>query len=245
MPSPTNFVLLSNARSGTTLVTSTLNSHPQICCHGEIFHPKPKFHFREIWADHNDPADYADRPLALARAVLEDPRTAEAYPIIGFKMWKAQAPGACKALCGDPSVRKIILERKNKLATYSSGMLAKQTGVWNVPSDKKNLDLAPEKLPFNGDRFRKYVETQRSVFDFYDSHVAGDVYRLAYQEVNAKAFADLLAFLGAPAAELEVGKKKLHPSDILGRYAEERHDEIRRTLDALGHPEWITEEMAA
>ncbi|WP_139838715.1 hypothetical protein [Pseudoruegeria aquimaris] len=223
---------------------STLNSHPDICCHGEIFHPKPRFHFREIWSDHHDPADFEGAPLSLARAVLDDPRTAERFAVVGFKMWKAQAPGACKALCRDAALRKIILERKNKLATFSSGMLAKQTGVWNLSGDRKAVAIKAEKLPFNAERFRKYVQTQREVFDFYERHVEGAVLRVSYEELNREAFDGILAFLGVESAELTEGKKKLHSSDILNRFSEDRHPEILRTLDELGHPEWVKEAPA-
>ena len=48
---PLRFVVLSEARSGTSLLTETLNTHPEITCHGEVFHPNPDWHFRGDMAD--------------------------------------------------------------------------------------------------------------------------------------------------------------------------------------------------
>ena len=236
---PTKFVILSAARSGTSLLTTTLSTHPDILCHGEIFHPKYRQHLKGTFTDMPDAdilalRDDLDRFLPL---VFEQPGPS----IVGFKMWESQNPECCARLLADTSVKKIIYERDNKLAQFSSGQLAKQTGVWNVSADNSKRKIAADPLPFNHNAFARFLEKQNEIFQGYRDRARGDVLEVGFNQIAEGDFSPVLAFLGASDMNLAPRTKRLHSSDILSRYDAAQHDTIRATLRDLGRMEWVSE----
>lgn len=168
------FVILSMARSGTSLLSTTLNTHPAVLCHGEIFHKEPKWHLlgnlehlsnEEKLAIQASP-DFVDRIYAQDR------------PIVGHKMWYDQNPTICSILMADESIFKIIYERENALAQFSSGQLAKATGVWNrAPSDEAKVEDAPM-LRFSTSAFENFIHFRTETFDRYRTETRGPVLSL-------------------------------------------------------------------
>lgn len=236
---PVKFVILSAARSGTSLLTSTLSTHPDILCHGEIFHPKYRQHLKGIFVDMPD-ADIVglredlDRFLPL---VFEQP----GVPIVGFKMWESQNPECCARLLADTSIKKIIYARENKLAQFSSGQLAKQTGVWNVAADNSKRKIEADPLPFSADAFARFLEKQQSLFQGYRDRARGEVLDIGFNQIAEGDFSPVLAFLGASAMDLAPRTRRLHSSETLSRYDPSHHDTIRAVLRDLGRMEWLSE----
>ena len=84
-----NFVILSSARSGTSFLRSTFNSHRAITCHGEIFHKNFENHiadknwFEKWWQGNKSeiiPAEYFSPPVEAPKpteAVVEPPEIVE------------------------------------------------------------------------------------------------------------------------------------------------------------------------
>lgn len=236
---PVKFVILSAARSGTSLLTSTLSTHPDILCHGEIFHPKYRQHLKGTFADMPDDEILAlredlDRFLPL---VFGQP----GVPVTGFKMWESQNPACCERLLADTSVRKIIYERENKLAQFSSGQLAKQTGVWNVAADNTRRKIAADPLPFNPEAFARFLDKQQSIFQGYRDRARGEVLDIGFNRIAEGDFAPVLAFLGVDAMDLAPRTKRLHSSDTLSRYDAAHHDTIRAVLKDMDRIEWLSE----
>lgn len=236
---PTKFVILSAARSGTSLLTSTLHTHPDILCHGEIFHPKFRQHLKGTFDAMSDPEILVlreDTDAFVAR-VYDQPGA----PIVGFKMWEPQHPECCARLLADTSVRKIIYERSNKLAQFSSGQLAKQTGVWNVAADNTKRKIEADPLPFNPEAFARFLEKQQATFRMYRAQARGPVLDIGFEQIAEGDFSPVLAFLGAQDMELAPRMKRLHSSDILSRYDAAQHDTIRATLRDLDRMAWVFE----
>lgn len=235
------FVILSNARSGTSLLVSSLNAHPDVLCHGEIFHRRPRNHLKGGLAelDADEIARLRATPQELVSRAFS---AAPAARAVGFKMWRIQNEEICTQLLDDESIGKIILERKNKLALFSSKFLARHTGVWNLASHRKRTaPVQAEPLRFDAKQLRKFVAQQSALFTFYRSHARGPVLDLTYRDLVTDGFAPPLDFLGVAQQDLTPGKQQLHSSDILSRFAEPDHPEIIRALEKLDHPEWITE----
>lgn len=236
---PTKFVILSAARSGTSLLTSTLHTHPDILCHGEIFHPKYRQHLKGTFDEMPDAEilalrDDLDRFIPL---VFEQPGAA----IVGFKMWESQSPECCERMLADTSVKKIIYERDNKLAQFSSGQLAKQTGVWNVSADNAKRKIDADPLPFNPDAFARFLDKQHSIFTGYRDRARGDVLEIGFNQIAEGDFGPVLAFLGASGMELAPRTKRLHSSETLSRYDAAHHDTIRSVLQDMNRMEWLSE----
>lgn len=236
----TKFVIMSDSRSGTSLLSETLYSHPEILCHGEVFHPNPVHHLRGTLKPlsveeikrrrEEDPARFIDE-------VFDQPN----YGAVGFKMWRAQNPEYCDRLLADPSVLKIIYERENVLARYSSSRLVKATGVYNMTPSGKRSQALEKLVSFDAGSFRSYLERHRELFEHYRAKARGRVLDLTYSDLVRNGFSEVLTFLGVEDIPLSPQKARLHSSDILSRFEPDAQDTIFRTLNEIGRPEWRTE----
>lgn len=238
------FAMLSGPRSGTSLVTTTLNSHPDILCHGEIYHPNSWNHIRgtldgvpdeEIQEMRKDTDGFLGR-------IFDQPD----YKAAGFKVWQKQSPEAVEKILADTSIKKIIYERRNIFARNASARLAKVTGVYNIKLDPKRAadhiqEVRDTKIDFKRKWFLKYMATHQEQFQYYRDNVKGPVLDIAFDEVVSGGFGPILDFLEMEQKEMIPQRQKLHSSDIVSRFEPEYHDEIYAVLKEIGHPEWAHE----
>lgn len=234
------FVLFSSARSGTTLVTDTLKTHPEAYVHAEIYQPKRENHIRAEFRQRFDVEALAERPERLARAILD---FTPGPPVVGFKMWTWQAPGAANALLRDEGVHKIVLERANKLAAFSSVQLAWKTGRWNRWRGESEAPPAPL-LDFDEAEFDAFLVRQEKLFANY-REAAGPALWLEYLDLPEPGLERIQRFLGITPLPLQPRRVKLHGEDILARFAASDHDAIRRRLERLRRPDWVNERLGA
>lgn len=130
------FVILHATRTGSNYLCTVLNSHPDILCHHEIFNPhvvgvarhlqEQGFELGTIEERERDPQAFLDRVW----------RTDFGHAAVGFKLCLWQHEPAWHAVLADPSVRKIILKRRNRVRAFVSLLLARQTGEWVVYDDR-------------------------------------------------------------------------------------------------------------
>ncbi len=158
-------------------------------------------------------------------------------------MWYSQARETADALLADESVWKIVLERSNRLAGYSSDRLAKVTRVYHVRKAEEldSYRQANPLLTFDREDFLGNVRRRDRLHGIYRRRAAGPVFQMTYGELSVGIFPRLFEFLGLPDHPVEMRHRKLNASDILARFRPEDHDAIRATLDELGHPEWVQE----
>ncbi|MEU6152205.1 hypothetical protein ABZ816_19630 [Actinosynnema sp. NPDC047251] len=239
------FVVLSLARSGTTHLMSLLNRSPGVLMHDEIFHPE---HWDRIVGDSAELRAIRPRSLravAVANTVLSECPPGRTH--IGFKMWREQSAAVCQQVLQDPEVHKIILERENKLASYSSLSKANITDVWNV-TERESLDAGYAKREierFDPAAFRDHVKRRTSIFRYYRETARGPVVNLTYQGlVGGTDHARCLEFLGvAPPRDQPAEFRRLNSADILDRFAESERDRVLAALAEVGHPEWAEPEL--
>jgi hypothetical protein len=221
-------------------LSETLNSHPDILCHGEPFHPTPHSHLKGDM-----------RGLDLAAAVALRDTDPQAYVTwfydhpevksVGFKIWHNQAPAIADQLMADTSVAKIIYERTNVLARFSSSRLVKETGIYNLKPGGKRSDKLDSLIDFNAKTFAAYLKQHNDMFAHYRANTKGPVLHSTYDEIKAGGFSTVLNFLGMADMPLVPQKEKLHGSSIIDRFDPKHHDLIHTTLQGIGHPEWVTE----
>ena len=240
------FVLLSAARSGTSALMSALRHHPEIFAHGEVFSSFEKLaagngkQLRLEFADRFGVPDPRTAPVAfLDRLVNFTPGP----PVVGFKMWFDQSPKGCAALMDDAWVSKIVLNRRNRLASYSSRQLASMTGKWGKLRGKG--DRAPSEpalIPqFDPDHFRAYAARIDRFQHAYRTRSRGDVLHLTYEDVDQVGLRRTLDFLGVDPDGTDFRLAKQNSRDILARYAPDVAPIVERTCRDMGHPEWLTE----
>ena len=238
---PVKFVVFSQARSGTSLLVETLNNHYNIYCHGEIFHEITEWHIRPEYIAAFGLPDRQSKQVEFCYSVLSFSNGTAA---VGFKMWLDQALDAGLVLLKDANVRKIVLARENRLAQFSSALLAKENGIWNlaVPKDGKSQPLGNfATVGFSAIGFRKFIEYQDSLARTYESYGRGEILHLKYVDVARMQFDRIYDFLGVKSVTPEPAKQKLHSSDILSRFHPSHKNEILDVLAALGKPEWAFE----
>ena len=230
----TRFILLGEARSGTSLLLDELNRRwPEIRAKGEIFGVFGRgssTSFEEI-----------------ARTAFADESGAT---IVGFKLFDSHATEQqISALLQAEGIRVIILRRRNPLRRYVSEEIAKATGRWSqgrpgkpdtaIPVEERRISIhirhLKTKLQISENRFREFDRLTFGIpkIDvWYEDLVAdldGELRRIA-------------SFLGAgePAHESPPRLERQNPEplkDLIVNY-----DKVSRVLRRIGKSEYLLDE---
>lgn len=151
-----NFAILSVPRSGSNMLCGMLNSHPDILCHHELFHPNDiwyAFGCRDGAIDLGPIQDRNRSPLAFTERVwLAD----LGHRAVGFKMLRSQNRCALVHVLLARSVKKILLIRKNHLATYVSHETARRTRKYSATADGE-AEREIGKVHVDVRRFKRYA----------------------------------------------------------------------------------------
>ncbi len=227
------FVLLSTSRSGTTYAMDMLRSHPEVFCQFEAFlERRDDDQFDPVFRAHIDVAMRLSDPSRFLNHLMT---FTPGPPCVGFKMWFSQNEEICRQLMADTSVMKIILERPNRLATFSSKAMARIHGRRN---NRIQQNMRGEKIDFGPKRFRRHVRARDEEFDIFRQMSRGPVLDTTYERLVTEGFDEVIEFLGLTPHDLRSDFKRVNPGRIIDRFHEHQHDEIRDVLEELGHPEW-------
>lgn len=130
------FIILGNARTGSSMLVQALNSHPQIVCFRELFNGTHDFVDFSVDGYDNfsgrDRARRAEDPIAfLQERIFRDwPPDVSA---VGFKLLHVQAwdfAELLEHLRRDVDLYVLHLQRRNVLRTLTSLKLANQSDIW-------------------------------------------------------------------------------------------------------------------
>jgi len=229
------FVIIASRRTGSSHLVNTLSGHPEIFCHGNIFASGMMAVF---WPKgERPPGDTVKRLKADLRSLRsESPEKflERAYaldhgrPHVGFKIFPGQHDEILEALLDDAAVRKVILFRRNILASYSSTVAARDSGTWGI---EKGSDLPPiPKVQFDEDHFLRYWEKFIGWYDHAIERLNArrqTFHLVHYEDINDPALLSAAVnFVGAdgsrPIVEVIQRKQqiKLNSNDIPGRFAD-------------------------
>ncbi|MEQ9812306.1 MAG: sulfotransferase [Azospirillaceae bacterium] len=208
MPDRSYFVVTGLGRSGSTMLTRLLNSHPEIECHGETISPTG------LNAEH---PDLGFRELIETRMFTSD------CTVCGFKMpwdWLLAYPdvwATFKAL----GVKFIFLERENKLDLYVSQKLAEANYDWSSSRvhQKTVVEIDEEHL--------RTCLYQYEVMSWLNHKMAGaisdQVFRAYFSQLLDPGHQrDLLGFLGLdqrPLATDTVRARQKPLSEVVVNYS--------------------------
>jgi hypothetical protein len=221
-----------------------LNRLQSVLMHEEIFH-------RDIWPTlRSESSELRDLPpdvqaIAYAEGVLSQCPPGKSH--VGFKMWRNQSPEACDHLLHDKAVRKIVLERENRLAAYASLSKARRTMVWNSSrQDSPGAEYAAATVAFDTDDFRQLVRRQDGLFQHYRRAARGETLHITYGGLVAgDDYRRCLEFLGLQRSVSEPADEdfvRLNDAEILSRFDERDHSRVDALITELGHPEWAATE---
>lgn len=236
------FVLLSSARSGTTVTIDLISQHPDAYVHKEIFNKKKHSkQLREEFVDQVGVEDRLSDPVGFAKKVFD---FSPSPKCVGFKMWRSQSPEASQYILDNPEIHKIVHVRENRLACYSSQLLAKATGVSHLTDARvKKGDGKHErpKIKFDREFFLKMCHRRKKDVERVLAMAEGPVLQTTYSGTTSEGPAEIYDFLGLEPFEASFRLQRLNSKSTIDRFREEQHDEIRSTLDEIGHPEWVSE----
>lgn len=214
---PVRFVIFAAPRTGSNLLCSLLNAHPDVLCHHGLFNPGG-LHWARDWQPGGAfPGGVAARdrdPAGFIASVWASGGNARA---IGFKMNRDENGDAVDTLLRDPSVRKILLRRRNRVRTYVSEEIAKLTGIWesyDAPVDPALPVVHVEP----GDLIRHSALNAAYYAAIVDSlRASGQTWRDTHYEAlgDPGEMAGVLSFLGIAApSPLSAASHKRGPADL-------------------------------
>lgn len=235
----TVFSVIATPRSGSTLLYGLLDSHPELLCHYELFHPNEialSLRFAERIAD---TSARAAGPLAFLDDLLG--RYAYAYPqarALGFKVLLSplQIETALTPVATCRSIRKIVLDRRNRLAAYASVWTAMNTGLWQSQQPRPQ---AGRLLHFDEAHFTAYVEGADSAMARVSALLGEqDPLVLDYTDVVGPCLDErVLTFLEVSPAQLETSWVKTGPSCPLDAF--DNPERVVAFVRASGRDEWL------
>ncbi len=236
----TKFVIFTLPRTGSTLLSKSLNKHHEIFCDDEIFH----FSFRNYFSPNqfrflkirfvpkkinyiiNYPVTYLRLGNFLNRYFTN--KRGENFKARGFKLMYYQTfymPGLIEYLKKN-DVKIILLLRENTFRNALSDMRARQTGIYHHRKEDEKAVSGLPKLNVN-------IAALKNKMD-HIKHQNGKLERLAenmnYIKVRYEDFADwnntmnkIFDFLGVSKEDVSAGAKKLNPDkaeDMINNFGE-------------------------
>lgn len=235
----TDFVVFAVPRTGSSVVMTALSSHPDIFCHGEIFHPLVEQH---IYGQARNALNIDSRSTNPIRFIHDLLSFRESCKIIGFKIFAGHNDTALSYLLKCSSLKKIILQRSNLLASYSSFLLAKETGVWNA---RGRAPYEAASIVFVPDAFEAYCrEIDQTYKRYFEEAARNDDswLQITYEDhISTSNFTPILDFLEVdPSCHLAVEFRKLNAKRPIDRFS--NPNDVIAHLEQANRLDWISEE---
>jgi len=114
-------------RTGSTYFCHLLNSHPDVICHGELFHPFEVMTHDDVPESLKDVEARKRDPMGLVEGIYRCRRQAKA---VGFKIFPNHNDQVYANLLHDRGTKKVVLRRRNLLKAYTSKLIVARTGLW-------------------------------------------------------------------------------------------------------------------
>ena len=256
MNSPTRFVILGSQRTGTTLIRTSLASHPDILCHGEAFNlgRKPYKDAGGYW--HFSRQSFGRRvrsilrPAANTELFLSQLYESDGFAAIGFKLMLNHCrarPYIWDSLTRR-NVRVLLIERRNVLKTLISRRAAQSSGVYHVSRTLRQgsavASWTPKKVTLDIATLRQDLEAISAEHAAWKSMVGNrlsclDVVYEEYAADGEAGNAAILDFLNVRPAPLKTDLKKVNPDkleDIV-----ENFEQVAAELDGTRFAPYLTE----
>lgn len=243
---PDVFCIISFPRTGSNLMVERLNSSPEVACHQEVFHKERMYShivtLEETGVEFNqrseDPGFFIEK---LVEATLNKRPRAKS---VGVKMFAYLDPFNHKPLeyvLNSSSLKKIFLDRSNRLDQYSSLLIAREKGEWSRthPGGEPVLVNYDEEefvdFVYQHDDLMRHAKTaaQNSGSDYvcvdYEDITGGDM---------KKHYGDIFSFLNIRSPKVfEDALRKQNPISHMKRFA--NFDELVVSIDKIGRREWL------
>ena len=208
------FIILTRSRTGSTLLRSYLNSHPNIFVEGEIF---GRLRGRDPIARLR--AAFGRQPLYIR---------AKGFKIFYYHPLDARADELWDGLEAHEDVKVIHLTRRNVLRTLLSRKIAgiERAYVGNrfdaVDPESKRIVMTVSEL---ADGFRQTREWELGAANRFRKHPTLDVTYEELASLPQETFGRVLAFLGQDYRALRTGMTRQNAESL--RYLIRNYDELK------------------
>lgn len=225
------FVILSARRSGSNLLCTLIDSHPDALCHHELFNPHGIFTALDLRDTPTPLHDIAARERDPAAYLAQVWRYARGHACVGFKMTPEQHPEILQTVLDDTGIAKIVLRRNNPLRALVSERIAEITGRWEAYAGEIEPATHP-RIHIERDELDRHV---RQVEAFYDSltdamQCSGQHWlELHYESLfDAGEQRRLCAFLGLSPRALQARSIRQNPEPL--EHLLDNADALRESL---------------
>jgi LPS sulfotransferase NodH len=196
------FVIVAARRTGSNLLCTMLDSHPDVLCHHELFNPGGIFYalpLRDSDFSLGTTAERAADPVSFLARVWDQ---GLGKRCVGFKMTRGQDPKVLDALFADAKVRVIVLRRANRIKAFVSELRAEAAKRWEV-YDPAQLDPARPQVRVDLQVLDAYIAENEAFYAQIDAALARSG-RAALRVTYERLFRDdeqrrILGFLGLAA----------------------------------------------
>jgi hypothetical protein len=240
----TRFIVLSSARTGSTLLCNVLGASRDITCLNELLNPQLE--------QYGQPATPELKELRRndIPAFVERIASNWTKPCFGFKIFPKHADEWLEGVLDDPNWKKIILYRENVLAAHSSRQIATARGKWSDTGTKaelsadENSHAIDDQTEFDADAFEKFRRQYQKPYTQWLTRLAETQQPFHFLEYgmlrNSRLLAGACSFLGAkPPASFKSNIVKTSSSHILSRFS--NADDVRDYLAGIGRLDWQAE----
>ena len=231
---PTRFVILAAPRTGSNMLCTLLNSHPEILCHHEIFNPEGIFYALGLRDGSFNLGTIEERdsdPEAFLGRAWE---SSCGYKCVGFKLTHRQNETIFYKVLMDPKVKKIILRRENRIKTFVSWLMSQKTGQWELYS-QPGLTANRPKVKVDLRVLRQHIEYNHAYYSEIENYLT-DSSQPFLRTVYEHLFCDeerlrLTNFLGVSAdvSRLKIESVKQNSCDL--RDLVSNYSEIEKEFD--------------
>jgi LPS sulfotransferase NodH len=198
------FIILSRSRTGSYMLMSFLNSHPNVRSDGEILHQLNGRDYRAV----------------IAQAYGREPRSVKAK---GFKIFYYHPNGSTGKPIWDyllamPGLHVIHLKRRNVLRTLISREIAMQEGVWKTRNPGSKDTFRRKQVSFTVDELAEgFARTRRWEQDGDAMFRDHPLLSIHYEDLVADTpttFRQVTDFLGVPYVEPRTHLVRQNPETV-------------------------------
>lgn len=233
------YMITCSARTGSSLLETSLLSHPDILSHGEVYPPTHvgalRGKYTSLATDDDERTrltEYRDsNQTAFLYKYVYD---AQGHRTVGHKLKHEELllpkfAETREAVRRDPDIKIIHLRRQNLFERFVSAWLVNRvTGVTEIHSDEERPPVERVTIPAEAcrDDFDKTSAQYNFFQKFFSEH---QIYELTYEQLvgpeRERVLTEVQAFLGVEPKALSSRLKKVSPPSM--RSFVDNYDELR------------------
>ncbi len=213
--SSSRFVILTQARTGSNMLSSMLDAHPAVRCFGEAFNPGSSFGY-ENWVQKSLLRKFCNRFLRdyCVETYLDSllsVKPSDNLRSIGFRVIY---PGQFDRWSNfryywrTHDFKIISLVRRNLLRKYVSSIIASSEGVWSTQEHRG----AAARVEVDLEHFRRNIKRMETIYQLIDTlTIEFRGIQVSYEELSSNGdsiMKTLLEFLGVEEVNVDAMKSK-------------------------------------